>query len=102
MEEETIVATEPVTASYEEGELSEMASTAQAPWEGETTISVDGGQPAYRPQTMFAVLPCLMIAIYLAVMVFCFVMMYRFVRATERIASVFEKGIPICKDQSEN
>ncbi|MFA5291409.1 MAG: hypothetical protein WC496_00070 [Phycisphaerae bacterium] len=45
-------------------------------------------------------LPCLLIVLYIALFAFMLIMMYRFVRAVERIAKKFENGITINKNNS--
>ena len=58
-------------------------------------------QPMMQKVGMFA-FPCIIGLIYLAVAIFVIVMLYRLVRATEKIASKLEGGITVKKEESDN
>jgi len=58
-------------------------------------------QPIFKTVGMYA-FPCIGGLIYLAVAIFVIVMLYRLVRATEKIASRLEGGITVKKEESDN
>ena len=58
-------------------------------------------QPMMQKVGMFA-FPCIIGLIYLAVAIFVIVMLYRLVRATEKIASKLEGGITVRKEEPDN
>ena len=58
-------------------------------------------QPIFKTVGMYA-FPCIIGLIYLAVAIFVIVMLYRLVRATEKIASRLEGGITVKKEESDN
>ncbi len=64
-------------------------------------MSVFRSNPQCTKIGMFAG-PCILGAIYLAVIIFLIVLFYRLVRATEKIASKLEGGITVKKEELDN
>ena len=90
MDEDTIVIEEPVGTEMQ-------------------TVTVEDGSPyAQRSQesTLHKIgtmgIPCFVIVIYFAVVVFLIVMFCRLVLATEKIATRLEKGISVKKENSDD
>ena len=66
------------------------------------SVTVDPGPQRMqfnRSTGIFTALPCLFIAVYLALVIFFIVMAWKFVRAHEKIANTLERGIKIRKDE---
>lgn len=73
-------------------------------YEGETCSVADGSNaPVFLAPLFAGGFMCIFAGIYLAVIIFLFVMIFKFVRAAERIAKKFEEGIVVIrKDDAGN
>lgn len=86
------MAEEFIPQAVEQNGYGEMATIQDAP------VPVYGnGNNAFQKFSSIGV-GCFFVLIYLVFIIFFFLMIYRFVRATERIAKKFEDGIVIKKD----
>ena len=69
--------------------------------ETSTSITVDSspqGMQFSRSAGFLTAIPCLFMAVYLVVVIFFFIMVWKFVKAHEKIANTLENGIRIKKD----
>ena len=84
--------------------MEESTSVVQGHGVTETyTVQPSSEGQFHKPSSSYnslMVLPFLMMAVWLFIVIFFTVMVYKFVKATERIANKFEEGIKIQKDVS--